>query len=63
VNLFQHKAWSQELLIVSLDMKQSTIINRIHGLEITAALNRELGNVTRAEMNQSAIDRLTLLLK
>tara|TARA_R110000737_G_scaffold2319_3_gene6546 strand:- start:274 stop:408 length:135 start_codon:yes stop_codon:yes gene_type:complete len=44
-------------------MLQSTIINRIHGLEITAAFNRELGNITRAEMNQSAIDRLTLLLK
>ena len=44
-------------------MLQSTIIDRIHGLQIAFDLNTELGNVTRAEMNQSAIDRLSLLIK
>lgn len=44
-------------------MLQSTIINRLHGLQIAFDLNTELGNTTRAEMNQAAIDRLTLLLK
>jgi hypothetical protein len=44
-------------------MLQSTIINRIHGLQIALELNVELGNTTRAEMNQAAIDKLTLLLK
>tara|TARA_R100000544_G_C2175641_1_gene34387 strand:- start:178 stop:312 length:135 start_codon:yes stop_codon:yes gene_type:complete len=44
-------------------MTQSTIINRLHGLEIAKELNIELGHTTRAEMNQAAIDKLTLLLK
>jgi hypothetical protein len=44
-------------------MKQSTILNRIQGLQISLALNIELGNVTRAEMNRSAIQKLTLLIK
>jgi hypothetical protein len=44
-------------------MLQSTIINRIHGLQIAFDLNTELGLTTRAEMNQAAIDRLTLLIK
>lgn len=44
-------------------MLQSTIIDRLHRLQIAFELNTELGNVTRAEMNQAAIDRLTLLLK
>jgi len=33
--------------------------DRIQGLEISAALNRELGHTTRAEMNQAAIDKLS----
>tara|TARA_R110002049_G_scaffold134716_1_gene294238 strand:- start:112 stop:297 length:186 start_codon:yes stop_codon:yes gene_type:complete len=44
-------------------MKQSKILNRIQGLQISLALNTELGNVTRAEMNRSAIEKLTLLIK
>ena len=44
-------------------MLQSTIIDRLHGLQIAFELNTELGHATRAEMNQSAIDRLSLLLK
>lgn len=44
-------------------MSQAKLLDRIHGLQITMELNRELGNTTRAEMNQSAIDKLTLLVK
>ena len=33
--------------------------DRIQGLEISAALQRELGNTTRAEMLQATIDKLT----
>ena len=44
-------------------MKQSKILNRIQGLQISLAFNIELGNVTRAEMNRSAIEKLTLLIK
>tara|TARA_B100000780_G_scaffold72360_1_gene48493 strand:- start:607 stop:792 length:186 start_codon:yes stop_codon:yes gene_type:complete len=32
--------------------------DRIQGLEISAALQRELGNTTRAEMLQATIDKL-----
>ena len=44
-------------------MSQGTIINRMNGLEISMALNKELGNTTRAELNQRAIDKLALLIK
>ena len=44
-------------------MLQSTIIDRLHRLQIAFELNTALGHTTRAEMNQSAIDRLSLLLK
>ena len=44
-------------------MLQSTIIDRLHRLQIAFELNTDLGHTTRAEMNQSAIDRLSLLLK
>lgn len=44
-------------------MLQSTIIERLHSLQFMLELNTELGHTTRAEMNQAAIDRLTLLLK
>ena len=44
-------------------MLQSTILDRIFRLQIAFDLNTELGYTTRAEMNQSAIDRLTLLIK
>jgi len=44
-------------------MLQSTILDRIFRLQFAFELNTELGHTTRAEMNQSAIDRLTLLLK
>ena len=44
-------------------MLQSTILDRIFRLQIAFDLNTELGHTTRAEMNQAAIDRLTLLIK
>jgi len=40
-------------------MSNTKLQNRIEGLEISAALQRELGNTTRAEMLQATIERLT----
>lgn len=44
-------------------MSQETILDRIFRLQFALELNRDLGHTTRAEMNQDAIDRLTLLIK
>jgi len=40
-------------------MSNTKLQNRIEGLEISAALQRELGNTTRAEMLQATINNLT----
>jgi len=55
--------WQQRQTIKKTIMLQSTILDRIFRLQFAFELNTELGHTTRAEMNQSAIDRLTLLLK
>ena len=43
-------------------MLQSTIIERINNLHFMLEINLDLGRTGRAEMNQAAIDRLTLLI-
>tara|TARA_R110000744_G_scaffold62002_2_gene128059 strand:+ start:329 stop:463 length:135 start_codon:yes stop_codon:yes gene_type:complete len=44
-------------------MRQSTILNKIEALKIELRFNTDLGNKGRAEMNKSAIEKLTLLIK